>query len=114
MIPAIRGEGAVIVLMHGLLYGSFPISFMSMDEMMSYIQEQVDELNVLMLFDLVNHQDGIKVHSTAAPSAIAATQRLYDKGLVTQKDGGYLTPLGLQAAEHAQSLLTILTSKPGE
>ena len=50
----------------------------------------------------------------AAPAAIAATQRLYDKGLVTQKDGGYLTPLGLEAAEHAQTLLTVLTSKPGE
>lgn len=81
---------------------------------MSYTQEQVDELNVLVLFDLVNHQDGIKVHSTAAPSAIAATQRLYEKGLVTQVDGGYLTNLGIEAAEHAHTLLTILTSEPGE
>ena len=81
---------------------------------MSYTQEQVDELNVLVLFDLLNHQDGIKVHSTAAASAIAATQRLFNKGLVTQKDGGYLTNLGLQAAEHAQTLLTILASNPGE
>ena len=77
---------------------------------MSYTSERVDELNVLVLFDLLNHQEGIKVHTSAAPSAIAATKRLYDKGLITQEDGGYLTNLGLDAAENAQTLLTILTT----
>jgi hypothetical protein len=43
---------------------------------------------------------------------IAATQRLYDKGLLTQADGGYLTSLGRDAAEYAQAALTILTSQP--
>ena len=38
----------------------------------------------------------------------SAAQRLHDKGLTTLNDGGYLTSLGLDAAEHAQSLLTIL------
>ena len=33
-------------------------------------------------------------------------------GLVTQADGGYLTSLGLDAAEHAQALLTILRTEP--
>ncbi|MET0950010.1 MAG: TIGR02647 family protein, partial [Pseudomonas sp.] len=42
------------------------------------------------------------------PTAIAAAQRLFEKGLTTQVDGGYLTSLGLEAAQHAQSLLTIL------
>lgn len=79
---------------------------------MSYNQELVDELNVLVLFDLLNHQEGIKVHQSAAPSAVAAAKRLYEKGLVTQKDGGYLTNLGLDAAEFAQTLLTILTTEP--
>lgn len=79
---------------------------------MNYNQELVDELNVLVLFDLLNHQEGIKVHKSAAPSAIAAAQRLYEKGLVTQKDGGYLTNLGLDAAEFAQTLLTVLTTQP--
>ena len=31
-------------------------------------------------------------------------------GRVTQMDGGYLTGLGRDAAEHAQAALTILTS----
>lgn len=79
---------------------------------MSYTTAILDELNVLNLFDLSNHQEGIKVHkSSAEKSAVDAAQRLYDKGLVTQTDGGYLTDLGLDAAEHSQILLTILTTK---
>jgi uncharacterized protein (TIGR02647 family) len=48
------------------------------------------------------------VHKTAAPEIIAATKRLYDKGLVTQEDGGYLTSLGHEAAEQAQTVLNLL------
>lgn len=77
---------------------------------MSYTQEQVDELNILLLFDLLNHHEGIKIHTSADPAAIAAAQRLHDKGLITQKDGGYLTNLGVEAAEFAQTLSTILTT----
>lgn len=78
---------------------------------MSYSKEIIDELNVLTLFDLANHQEGIKVHKNAAEaSAVDAAQRLHDKGLITQHDGGYLTSLGLDAAEHAQALQMILTT----
>lgn len=77
---------------------------------MPYTPDLVHELNTLVLFDLATSQQGIKVHKTADPQAIAATRRLYDKGLVTQVDGGYLTGLGRDAAEHAQAVLTILTS----
>jgi uncharacterized protein (TIGR02647 family) len=76
---------------------------------MAYTPELIAELEILTLFNLANTTEGIKVHHTAAASAIAAAQRLHDKGLTTQPDGGYLTSLGLDAAEHAQSLLTILT-----
>lgn len=75
---------------------------------MSFTPELVAELEILSLFNLGNTQEGLKVHHVAAPSAIAAARRLHDKGLTTQIDGGYLTSLGLEAAEHAQSLLTIL------
>jgi uncharacterized protein (TIGR02647 family) len=77
---------------------------------MSYTEELVNELNVLILFDLSNSQEGIKVHKSAEKDAISAAKRLHEKGLITQKDGGYLTGLGLDAAEHAQTLLTILTT----
>lgn len=75
---------------------------------MSVTPEQVEELKILALFDLSSIQEGIKVHKAAGLPAIAATQRLHDKGLVTLNDGGYLTPLGVVAAEHAQALLAIL------
>ena len=75
---------------------------------MTYTSEITDELNVLILFNLNNLQEGIKVHTSADNSSILAAKRLHEKGLITQADGGYLTTLGSDAAEHAQTLLTIL------
>ena len=79
---------------------------------MPYNAELIEELNTLMRFDLATSQQGIKVHKTADAAVIAATLRLHSKGLLTQADGGYLTGLGRDAAEHAQGLLIILTSVP--
>ena len=79
---------------------------------MTYTTALLDELNILNLFDLSNHQEGIKIHkSSADENAVEAAKRLFEKGLVTQEDGGYLTALGLDSAEHAQNLFTILTTK---
>ena len=75
---------------------------------MPYNTELVEEINLLTRFDLDTSQAGIKVHSTADADVVEATQRLFNKGLVSQVDGGYLTPLGRTAAEHAQDLLQIL------
>jgi uncharacterized protein (TIGR02647 family) len=77
---------------------------------MSYTPDLVHELDILLRFDLANSQHGLKVHKTADAEVIEATRRLHLKGLLSQADGGYLTGLGRDAAEHAQSLLTILTS----
>lgn len=70
----------------------------------------VEELEMLCHYNLSTTQEGVKVHKTAPPEVIAATLRLHEKGLITLPDGGYLTPLGLEAATHAQQMLTILTS----
>jgi uncharacterized protein (TIGR02647 family) len=70
----------------------------------------VEELEMLCHYNLSTTQEGVKVHKTASPEVIAATRRLHEKGLITQADGGYLTPLGLEAATHVQQMLTILTS----
>jgi len=75
---------------------------------MPYQQEIVDELNILVRYNLTTTLEGIKVHHTAAPDVIAATLRLYNKGLLSQEDGGYLTSLGREAAEHAHALLDLL------
>ena len=77
---------------------------------MPYTPDLVHELNALIRFDLDSGQQGIKVHKTAEADVISAVQRLYAKNLVTQADGGYLTSLGREAAEHAQTMLGFLTS----
>ena len=75
---------------------------------MPYTKDIVDEINILVRYNLDTTLEGIKVHKTAAPEIIAATKRLHDKGLVTQADGGYLTSLGHEAAEQAQAVLNLL------
>lgn len=75
---------------------------------MPFLTDQIAELDILVHYNLDSSQQGIKVHSQADSRMIDAVQRLYDKGLVTQADGGYLTDLGRKAAEHAQALLLIL------
>lgn len=77
---------------------------------MPYTPDLVHELNTLIRFDLETSQQGIKVHKNADPEVIAATARLHAKGLLTLVDGGYLTGLGRETAEHAQATLTLLTS----
>ena len=72
----------------------------------------VAEMTVLRMFDTSTSQSGLKVHSDATAEIIAATQRLFEKQLITQVDGGYLTPLGYESSVHLQQLLQILNSKP--
>ena len=78
--------------------------------MMRISHEHYQEINLLIQFNLSSMQEGIKVHSDADPELIAAARRLFEKGLTTQEDGGYLTSLGHTAAEHAQALKTILVT----
>ena len=72
--------------------------------------ELIEEIRILTHYNLTSIQEGIKVHGSANPEAVSATKRLFDKGLVSQDDGGYLTDLGIEAAEHAQAVLRILTA----
>lgn len=70
----------------------------------------VAELNTLLLYNVTNPQEGIKVHKDAEQTRIDAARRLHEKGLVTHADGGYLTDLGREAAEHLHMAHTIVTS----
>jgi uncharacterized protein (TIGR02647 family) len=74
-----------------------------------YTEERLNELNVLMQFDLNSTQGGVKIHSSADPAMIEAAARLYDKGLISQRDGGYLTNLGIECAEKVQRLYSVLS-----
>ncbi len=78
---------------------------------MSLPSEIIQEIEVLSLFHADSMREGIKVHHNADPAHIAAAERLFAKGLMTQKDGGYLTSLGMDAVAHTEGLLTILGSR---
>jgi uncharacterized protein (TIGR02647 family) len=69
----------------------------------------LDELELLNMFNLNTTQQGIKIHHDAAPAKVAAGKRLFGKGMITLPDGGYLTPLGQQTAEHVQVLVNLLS-----
>ena len=75
---------------------------------MNYTKNQLAELDILIQYSLDSTQQGIKIHSSASEESIDAVERLFDKGLVTAIDGGYLTELGRKAAEHAQALILML------
>ena len=73
-------------------------------------QQLSAELDLLRLFNLDSSDAGLKVHSSeASEESVKAARRLYEKQLVSQPDGGYLTPMGREAAEHLQRALSILT-----
>ncbi|HDZ56886.1 MAG TPA: TIGR02647 family protein [Pseudomonas xinjiangensis] len=73
--------------------------------------EEIAEINLLAQFNLANNLEGLKIHAhEASGDTVAAAGRLHQKGLITQRDGGYLTSLGHDASGHSQSLLTILRS----
>jgi len=72
----------------------------------------IEELEILGRYDVSTTFSGIKVRHDANAITVAATARLFHKGLVTQIDGGYLTPLGMEVAEHMQNMLTIINSVP--
>ena len=76
---------------------------------MSLSKELISEIDVLMKFDLSSARVGLKVHSNADPDMIAAAKRLYAKELVEHEDGGFLTTLGHEAAEHLQAAKVILS-----
>jgi len=78
---------------------------------MSLTPDLLDELELLNLFDLNSAQGGIKVHNNAEERKIAAAQRLFNKGMTTLSDGGYLTDRGLETAEHVQVLIKMLQAE---
>ena len=70
--------------------------------------EFIGELELLNLFNLNNSLAGIKIHHGADPKRIASAKRLFEKNMITLEDGGYLTPLGIEAAGHTQALILML------
>ena len=72
---------------------------------MPFSADHLAELNLLAQFESTSSQEGIKVHAHSA-----APENLFARGLISQKDGGYLTPLGAEAVDLTQKLQSILSS----
>ena len=81
---------------------------------MSFTSQNLAELDVLLHFKSLSGLEGIKIHKSADAAMISAARQLYEGGFITQVDGGYLTPLGVQAAEHAHSLFMMLNAGSAE
>lgn len=75
---------------------------------MSFSEQTIQELNLLLRFPDTT-MEGLKIHHDADAEVIDAAQRLFDKGLTSQKDGGYLTDLGHTAASHVKDLQQLIT-----
>ncbi|MCH7881225.1 MAG: TIGR02647 family protein [Proteobacteria bacterium] len=75
--------------------------------------ELIEELNLLMRLHLNTSSEGISISGTADPAVVAAAKRLFQKGLVSQEDGGRLTDAGSEAAD-LMNQLTNLMSPPLE
>ncbi len=76
---------------------------------MSFTVNSMAELNLLLRYPETS-MEGLKIHHDADPDIIAAAQSLFDKGLTTQKDGGYLTDLGRSAFDCARSLQHLIVA----
>lgn len=76
---------------------------------MAFNQQLTDELNLILKFPHQSLMQGLKIHHDADPDIISAAQRLFEKGIITQPDGGYLTDLGHDLAEHATVIESALT-----
>ena len=68
----------------------------------SFSPDLLAELNALLRFDPDDTLHGLKIHKDAPDGVAAAVQRLHARGL--------LTPLGREAAAHANTLLGLLTT----
>ncbi|WP_026958572.1 MULTISPECIES: TIGR02647 family protein [Aliagarivorans] len=75
---------------------------------MPFSKDVLNELNLLLKFDASSQQTGIKVSSDAAPEMVAAAKGLFDKGLCTRDDGGYLTDLGNEVLNHLAHIDSVM------
>ena len=77
---------------------------------MNLNEELIEEMRLILKFPLDSLASGLKIHHDAEASTRHAAIRLFDKGFITQEDGGYLTELGRELAEFSQNAVTLLTS----
>jgi len=69
--------------------------------------ELIEELTLLRRFSM-GGPVAMDVHDNPDPAIVAAAERLHEKGLITQADGGALTDSGREAVEHMDRLFNLL------
>jgi len=74
----------------------------------TYPQSLFEEIKLLAKFPEESHMEGLKIHNDADPDLITAAQSLFDKGLTSQVDGGYLTDSGREIVEQLHNILDTL------
>ena len=71
--------------------------------------ELIDELSLLKRFGLNSTAEGISIAATGDPAVVAAAERLFEKGIISDSDGGHLTDSGREAVEHMNRLFNQLS-----
>jgi uncharacterized protein (TIGR02647 family) len=75
----------------------------------NYPDALFEEMKLLSKFPFESQRGGIKVHKDADSSIVAAAQSLFEKGLTTKPDGGYLTDSGFETVDHLNHVLVTLS-----
>lgn len=71
--------------------------------------ELIEELNLLRRISLNSMSDEISISVSSDPTAYATAERLFEKGIISQVDGGQLTDSGREAVEHMNRLFNQLS-----
>lgn len=75
----------------------------------NYSDALFEEMKLLAKFPEKSQLEGIKIHNDANPTFISSAKSLFDKGLISQSDGGYLTDSGLETVAHLHHVLATLS-----
>ena len=74
----------------------------------NYPEQLFNELKLLAKFPEESHLEGLKIHHNANPEMIDSARSLFNKGMISQVDGGYLTDSGREMVEHLHTVLDTL------
>ena len=74
-----------------------------------YSDTLFEEMKLLAKFPTQSQLEGIKIHNDATPIVITAAKALFDKGLISQTDGGYLTDSGIETVDNLHRVLATLS-----
>ncbi len=77
----------------------------------AYPENLFDEIKLLAKFPEESHMEGLKIHNDADEVLVKSAKALFNKGMVTQLDGGYLTDSGREMVEHLHIVLDTMNTK---